>query len=47
MYCCDCDIAAPFEEGPEGTTGEVAPHACDDEAAERLWTASEALLDAA
>lgn len=47
VYCCDCDIAAPLEEGPEGTTGEVAPHACDDEAAERLWTVSEALLDAA
>ncbi len=45
VYCEDCDIAAPTDAGsPTARYRGVDPHACDDEAAERLWTMSESLL---
>ena len=45
VYCEDCDIAAPTDPAsPLARFRGVEPHACDDEAAERLWAASEALL---
>ncbi len=43
VYCEDCDVAAPSEPGARGWGG-VREYACDDEAAERLWALSEALL---
>lgn len=45
VYCEDCNIAAPTD--PENAMGRyvgVDPHACDDEAAERLWDISEAMM---
>ncbi len=45
VYCEDCDIAAPTD--PESSAARyvgVDAHACDDEAAERLWAVSEELL---
>lgn len=45
VYCEDCDVAAPTDpSSPMARYRGVNPHACDDEAAERLWTVSEALL---
>ncbi len=45
VYCEDCDIAAPTEpDSPFARYRGVDEHACDDEAAERLWTVSESLL---
>ena len=43
-----CDVAAPTDPGsPTARYRGVNPHACDDEAAERLWGISEQLLAAA
>ena len=48
VYCEDCDIAAPTDPAsPLARYRGVNPHACDDDAAERLWAASEAMLAAA
>ncbi|MEM9852666.1 MAG: oxidoreductase [Pseudomonadota bacterium] len=48
VYCEDCDIAAPTDpESPLSRYSGVDAHACDDDAAERLWQASADLLDAA
>lgn len=45
VYCENCDIAVPTEpDSPLARYMGVEPHACDDEAAERLWSVSEALL---
>ncbi|WP_203290689.1 oxidoreductase [Maricaulis parjimensis] len=45
VYCENCDIAAPtIPDSPMARYGGVDAHACDDEAAERLWSISEALL---
>ena len=45
VYCADCDIAAPTDpDGPGGRWSGVDAHAADDEAAEKLWAISEALL---
>lgn len=45
VYCEDCNIAAVSEPGnPMGRYTGVDAHACDDEAAERLWAHSEALI---
>lgn len=45
VYCEDCDIAKPTQQGsPTARWFGVDPHACDDEAAEKLWTLSERLL---
>lgn len=46
VYCEDCDIAAAITEETPPFSG-AALHICDDEAAERLWDLSEALLAAA
>lgn len=47
VYCEDCNIAAPTDpESPMGRFAGVDPHACDDEAAARLWEASERMLAA-
>lgn len=43
VYCEDCDIAAVVTEETPPFSG-AAEHICDDEAAERLWDVSEALL---
>ena len=48
VYCEDCDIAEPTDpESPFARFRGVDAHACDDEAAERLWEVSRTLLDAA
>ena len=45
VYCEDCNIGAPTDaQNPMGRYFGVDPHACDDEAAERLWKISEKLL---
>ena len=45
VYCEDCDVAAPTDPAsPMARFMGVDPHACDDEAAERLWSLSEAML---
>ena len=45
VYCEDCDIAAPTDKAsPLARFRGVEAHACDDEAAERLWALSEAML---
>ncbi|WP_291844125.1 oxidoreductase [Maricaulis sp.] len=45
VYCENCDIAAPTNpDSPLARYAGVDAHACDDEAAERLWTVSETLL---
>lgn len=45
VYCEDCDIAAPTDpESPMARFMGVDLHACSDEAAERLWAMSEAML---
>lgn len=40
VYCADCNIAAPWQEGKPPYVG-VHPHVCDDELAEWLWHLSE------
>ena len=48
VYCEDCDVATPTDPtSPMARFAGVDPHACDDEAAERLWGLSEAMLAAA
>ena len=48
VYCEDCDIAAPTDpDSPMARFAGVDPHACDDEAAERLWALSEEMIGAA
>ena len=48
VYCEDCDIAAPTDPAsPFARFRGVNAHACDDDAAERLWAASESMLAAA
>lgn len=48
VYCEDADIAAMTDpDGPMGRFMGVDAHACDDEAAERLWDLSDAWLKAA
>ena len=45
VYCEDCNIATPTDpSSPMARYLGVDPHACDDEAAERLWGISEELL---
>jgi len=45
VYCEDCDIAAPTDSAsPFARFRGVEAHACDDEAAERLWAESEKML---
>ncbi len=45
VYCEDCDIAVLSDpENPETRFIGVRAYACDDDAAERLWQISEALL---
>lgn len=45
VYCEDCNIAAPTDpESPMARYMGVNAHACDDEAAERLWDLSKELL---
>jgi NAD(P)-dependent dehydrogenase (short-subunit alcohol dehydrogenase family) len=45
VYCEDCDIARPTDPtSPFARFRGVEAHACDDEAAERLWTQSERML---
>ncbi len=46
LYCEDCDVAQLMDENSPPFAC-VAPHACDDDDAERLWELSEALLAAA
>jgi len=45
VYCEDCDIAHPTDSSSSFARFRgVDAHACDDEAAERLWVESEGLL---
>lgn len=45
VYCEDCNIAAPTDpNSPMARYFGVNAHACDDEAAERLWKISEDFL---
>ncbi|MEM1050935.1 MAG: oxidoreductase [Pseudomonadota bacterium] len=44
QYCEDCDIAAPSDPDNPVRYKNVEAHACDDEAAERLWAMTEELL---
>ncbi len=45
VYCEDCDIAAPTDpSSPFARYRGVEAHACDDDAAERLWAVSEEML---
>ncbi|QTD54799.1 oxidoreductase [Parasphingorhabdus cellanae] len=46
LYCEDCDVAQLMDENSPPYSC-VAPHACDDDDAERLWELSETLLAAA
>ncbi len=46
LYCEDCDVAQLMDENSPPYSC-VAPHACDEESAERLWDLSETLLAAA
>ncbi len=47
VYCEDCNIATPTDpNSPMARYFGVNAHACDDEAAERLWEMSEAFLQA-
>ena len=43
VYCEDCDIANLTSLDRDGSMTGVMPHACDSEAAARLWEISEAL----
>lgn len=48
VYCENCDVAAPTDtKSPLARYLGVDAHACDDEAAEKLWAISERLLAAA
>jgi len=48
IYCEDCNVAVPTDlSGPPSRFFGVNAYACDDEAAERLWTISEELLKGA
>lgn len=48
VYCEDCDIAAPTDRNsPLARFRGVEAHACDDDAAERLWAHCEGLLASA
>lgn len=48
VYCEDCDIAAPTDPAsPYARFRGVEAHACDDEAAQRLWEESSKMLDGA
>ena len=45
VYCEDCNVAEVADpESPSARYLGVNAHACDDEAAERLWAVSEELL---
>lgn len=45
VYCENCDVAAPTDrESPTARYVGVDAHACDDEAAERLWSVTEEQL---
>lgn len=45
VYCEDCEIAEPTDpDSPMARWRGVNDHACDDEAAERLWAMSEDML---
>ena len=45
VYCEDCDVAVPTDkESPMARFMGVDSHACDDEAAEKLWDISEQLM---
>ena len=45
VYCEDCDIASPTDpDSPYARYLGVDAHACDDDAAERLWALSEQML---
>lgn len=45
VYCEDCNIAAPTNrESPMARYIGVEAHACDDEAADRLWEISKQQL---
>ena len=45
VYCEDCDIAVVYDPtDPTVPRRGVAAYACDDDAAERLWDVSEAML---
>ncbi len=47
VYCADADIAPVTDpDNPENRFSSVEPHACDDDAAERLWDLSERMLAA-
>ncbi len=43
LYCEDCDVAQLMDENSPPYSC-VAPHACDEDGAERLWDLSERLL---
>lgn len=46
VYCEDCNVATPTDpNSPMARYVGVNAHACDDEAAEKLWEMSEALLN--
>jgi len=48
VYCEDCNFAAPTVAGsPMARWSGVDIHACDEDAAERLWSESEAMRAAA
>ncbi len=48
VHCEDCDIAAPTDsESPVACVVGMDAHACDDEAAERLWGINQTMLAAA
>jgi NAD(P)-dependent dehydrogenase (short-subunit alcohol dehydrogenase family) len=48
VYCEDCDIAVPTDpSSPMAGYYGVDAHACNEEAAERLWQVSDTLLSAA
>ena len=45
VYCEDCDVSSPTDpESPTARFFGVNAHACDDEAAEKLWVMSEGWL---
>jgi NAD(P)-dependent dehydrogenase (short-subunit alcohol dehydrogenase family) len=43
VYCEDCDIAQLTPPDPAAAPGGVMPHACDAEAAAKLWEMSETM----
>lgn len=46
VYCADCNVAAPWQEGAPPYVG-VHPHVCDEALAEALWAKSEELTGVA